>query len=100
MSVTNARLSPGHIFHKVAPGYTDGFRCDADGRIWSSAADGVHCIDPDGTLLGQIRVPFTVSNLEFGGRNRSHRFICASHTIYAVYTNTRGAWRLPGADQA
>ncbi|MCY0386795.1 SMP-30/gluconolactonase/LRE family protein [Robbsia sp. Bb-Pol-6] len=78
------------LFHKIAPGFADGFRCDEAGRIWSSAADGVHCIAPDGALLGKIKVPFTVSNLAFGGRNRSRLFICASHTLYAIYLNCRG----------
>jgi len=85
------RLSSGRIFHKITPGYADGFRVDQDGNLWSSAADGVHCIAPDGTKLGLIHVPFTVSNLTFGGRNRSRLFICASHTLFAIYTNQRGA---------
>ena len=88
-----ARLSQGRVFHTVEPGFADGFRCDVDGNIWSSAADGVHCIAPDGRLLGRIKVPFTVSNLTFGGRNRARLFICASHTLFAIYTNTRGAER-------
>jgi gluconolactonase len=85
------RLSPGGVFHKVSPGFADGFRVDQDGNLWSSAADGVHCIAPDGTEIGRIKVPFTVSNLTFGGRNRSRLFICASHTLFAIYTNQRGA---------
>jgi len=44
-------------------------------------------------LLGKIKVPFTVSNLTFGGRNRARLFVCASHTLYAIYTNQRGAAR-------
>ena len=87
------RLSPGRVFHKIAPGFADGFRLDQDGNVWSSAADGVHCIGPDGTKLGSIKVPFTVSNVTFGGRNRSRLFICASHTLFAIYTNQRGAER-------
>jgi gluconolactonase len=51
----------------------------------------VHCIDPSGALLGKIKVPFTVSNLTFGGRCRSRLFICASQTLLAIYTNQRGA---------
>jgi len=68
-------------------------RLDQDGNVWSSAADGVHCIAPDGAKLGAIKVPFVVSNLAFGGRNRSRLFICASHTLFAIYTNQRGAER-------
>ena len=88
-----ARLSQGRFFHKVEPGFADGFRIDENGNLWSSAADGVHCIGPDGKLLGRIKVPFTVSNLTFGGRNRSRLFICPSHTLYASYTTQRGAER-------
>jgi gluconolactonase len=87
------RLAGARVFHKIAPGFADGFRVDEDGNVWSSAADGVHCIAPDGTKLGAIKVPFTVSNLTFGGRNRSRLFICASHTLFAIYTNQRGAQR-------
>jgi gluconolactonase len=85
------RLSNGRIFHIVDRGAADGLRLDQDGNVWSSAGDGVHCIAPDGTLLGKIKVPFTVSNLTFGGRNRSRLFICASQTLFAIYTNQRGA---------
>jgi gluconolactonase len=93
-TVENAtRLTNPRIFHTVSPGYADGFRCDEDGRLWSSAADGVHCIAPDGSLLGKILTPDRVSNLVFGGRNRSRLFLCVSHTLMAIYTNVRGAQR-------
>lgn len=85
-----AGLRGGRAFHTVSPGYADGFRCDEAGHIWSSAADGVHCIDPSGALLGKILVPSTVSNLAFGGRERSRLFLCASHTLYAIFINQRG----------
>lgn len=91
--VEDGRLRDGRVFHKVMPGYADGFRLDEDGNVWSGAADGVHCIAPDGTKLGVVKVPFRVSNLTFGGRNRARLFICASHTLFAIYTNQRGAER-------
>jgi gluconolactonase len=88
--VEHGTLQRGRAFHTISPGYADGLRCDEDGRVWSSAGDGVHCIDPDGTLLGIIQTGCTVSNLCFGGRNRSRLFICASHALMAIYTNVRG----------
>lgn len=78
-------------FHAVTPGNADGIRCDEHGRVWSSAADGVHCIDPDGTHLGTILTGVTVANLCFGGRNRARLFLCASQRLLAIYTNVRGA---------
>jgi len=86
-------LSGGEIFQSVSPGYADGFRVDEDGNIWSGAGDGVHCIDPSGALLGKILTGCTVSNLAFGGRNRSRLFLCASHRLQAIYVNVRGAAR-------
>jgi gluconolactonase len=50
-------------------------------------------VAPDGQLIGRIPVPFTVSNLAFGGRNRARLFLCASHTLFAIYTNARGLAR-------
>ncbi len=88
-----ARLRNGRVFHTVAPGFADGMRCDEDGRVWSSAGDGVHCIEPDGSVIGKILTGGTVSNLTFGGRNRCRLFLCASHRLMAVYTNVRGAQR-------
>lgn len=93
LSKDGARLTGGRVFHKVEPGAADGIRCDEDGNLWTSAADGVHCIAPSGGLMGKILVPSLVSNLTFGGRGRSRLFICASHTLYAIYLNRRGAQR-------
>ena len=89
----NGRLGGGDCFHKINPGFADGMRVDEQGNVWSSAADGVHCISPDGALLGKILTPSLVSNLAFGGRNRSRLFICASHRLMAIYTNVRGCVR-------
>jgi len=84
-------LTGGAVFHKVQPGYADGICVDEDGNLWSSAADGVHCIDPTGRLLGKVLVPYRVSNLTFGGADRNRLFIGGSHTLYAIFLNRRGA---------
>jgi gluconolactonase len=89
----DGKLSGGQQFYSISPGAADGLRCDEDGNIWSSAADGVHCISPVGELLGKIRVPEVVANLTFGGRFRSRLFICASTSLYSIFLNRRGAER-------
>jgi len=80
----------GRLFHKIDTGCADGIRCDADGNLWSSAGDGVHCIAPDGRLLGKILVPETVSNICFGGRAKHRLFITATTSIYSIILNRRG----------
>ncbi|MCJ2028820.1 SMP-30/gluconolactonase/LRE family protein [Methylobacterium sp. J-043] len=89
-------LNGGDIFHKIAPGYCDGMKVDEDGNVWSSAADGVHCLSPEGRLLGKVRVPYRVSNLTWGGVHRNRLFIAASQRVFAIFLNRRGA-PLPGA---
>ncbi len=91
VSADGRSLSGGEIFHKITPGWADGFRVDEHGNLWCGAADGVHVIAPDGTLLGKVLVPKRVSNLCFGDRYGSRLFLCASTALYALFTNTRGA---------
>jgi gluconolactonase len=87
------RLCNGRGFHRVEPGYVDGFRCDSEGNLWCGAGDGVHVISPEGDLLGKIVLPGSVQNLCFGGRYRSRLFLCASGTLFALSVNRRGAQR-------
>ena len=88
-------LSGGEIFATSTAGAFDGFRLDDEGRIWTSAGDGVHCYDPDGTLLGKVRVPEGVANVVFGGPKRNRLFITATTSLYAVLLPVNGA-RRPG----
>ncbi len=88
--MVNGRPAKGRLFHTVTPGCADGFRMDTDGNLWTSAGDGVHCIAPDGRLLGRIDVPETVSNLCFGGRAKNRLFITATTSLYSVVLNRQG----------
>lgn len=84
------RLSGGAVFHTISEGFADGFRLDSDGNMWSSAADGVHCINPKGELIGKILVPELVSNVCFGGRSKHQLFITASTSVYMISLNRQG----------
>ena len=87
-------LSGGEVFATCTAGFFDGFRIDVDGRVWSSAADGVHVFDLDGTLIGKVLVPEVVANVEFGGPKRNHLFICGTTALYTVKVMTNGAKRI------
>ncbi|MGL5361886.1 MAG: SMP-30/gluconolactonase/LRE family protein, partial [Bosea sp. (in: a-proteobacteria)] len=67
------------------------FRLDSNGRIWTSAADGVHCYDPDGTLIGKIAIPELVANVCFGGPKRNRLFICGTTSLYSAFTTVNAA---------
>ena len=91
LDADTGRLGAGRSFYAPAIGAADGFRCDEDGNLWTSAGDGVHCVSPAGELMGRIETPQRVSNVVFGGRRQSRLFICASQEVYAIYLNRRGA---------
>jgi gluconolactonase len=86
-------LSGGEVFATCEPGVFDGFRLDAAGNLWTSAADGVHCYAPDGVLLGKIGVPEVVANVCFGGPKRNRLFLCATTSLYSIFLRTRGCGR-------
>ena len=93
VSADGTTLSGGEVFATCPMGLYDGFRIDALGNLWLSAGDGVHCHAPDGTLLGKILVPETVSNVCFGGAKLNRLFITATTSLYSVYLNARAAPR-------
>ena len=78
------------VFAQCTNGMFDGFRVDQQGRLWASAADGVHAYASDGTLLGKIRIPEVVANVCFGGEKRNRLYICGTSSLYAVYLNSSG----------
>ncbi len=84
-------VSGGAVFAESNAGLFDGFRVDRAGRLWTSCDDGVECYDPDGTLIGKIRVPECVANVTFGGSKRNRLFICGTTSLYSVMLMTNGA---------
>ena len=81
----------GPVFATCEYGLFDGFRCDTNGNVWTSAGDGVHCYTPAGELIGKILVPEVVANVTFGGPKRNRLYICGTTSLYAIYVNAHGA---------
>jgi gluconolactonase len=81
----------GPVFASCSVGLFDGLRVDVQGNVWTGAGDGVHCLDPDGALIGKIRVPEVVANVCFGGPKRNRLFICGTTSLYSIYVRTTGA---------
>ncbi|HEX6329439.1 MAG TPA: SMP-30/gluconolactonase/LRE family protein [Jiangellaceae bacterium] len=84
-------LTRGAVFAECDAGSFDGVRLDSVGRVWVAAHDGLHCFDPDGTLIGKLRLPETVSNLTFGGPKRNHLYVTATTSLYSLRVNINGA---------
>jgi gluconolactonase len=92
----DATLSGGEVFATCDAGSFDGIRIDDAGRVWAAAHDGLHCFDPDGTLIGKLLVPEIVANFTFGGIKRNQLYITATSSLYGIRVNVSGA-RYPRA---
>ncbi|MGW3667373.1 SMP-30/gluconolactonase/LRE family protein [Streptomyces sp. NPDC005141] len=88
-------LSDGKVFAEARGDvHFDNIRFDDEGRLWAAAlGDGVHCYDPDGTLIGRLRVPEPVSNIAFGGPKNNRLFITATTSLYSLVMSVTGAPR-------
>lgn len=88
--VDGDRLAGGEVLVDLDGG-PDGVRVDTAGRVWVAAGEALHVVDPDGTLLGRIHLPETVSNLAFGGPKRNRLFVTASTSVYSLLLTVNGA---------
>ncbi len=87
----------------LGPGAYDGIAVDQAGNVWcglggdgSLAArpeelDGVRVYDAQGVALAHIHLPERCANLCFGGPKNNRLFMAASHSLYALHVNARGA---------
>ena len=97
-------LSNKRLFAQASDGGAyDGIALDIDGNVWcgygstgragvvSEGLDGVRVLNPQGQAIGHIHLPERCANLCFGGIKGNRLFMAASHSLYALYVNTRGA---------
>jgi gluconolactonase len=94
--VQGGSLANRRVHVDAGPGTPDGMRCDVDGNLWcgwgmgSEELDGVMVFNPEGRLIGRIRLPERCANVCFGGLMRNRLFMAASQSVYALYVNTQG----------
>lgn len=102
--VEGLRLANKRLFVDAGgPGAYDGIAVDVQGNVWCGfgsngapgadleALDGVRVYDAAGVPLAHIHLPERCANLCFGGTHNNRLFMAASHSLYALYVNTRGA---------
>jgi gluconolactonase len=95
--VEGTRLGASRVVINAGPGTPDGLRCDVAGNLWcgwgmgTQELDGVRVFSPAGEPLGHIHLPERCANVCFGGAKGNRLFMAASHGLYALYVNTRGA---------
>lgn len=83
-------LKGGGVFVTTI-GIPDGLRVDTAGNVWTSAGPGVNCYTASGDLLGRIDFPGDVTNLTFGGLQRTRVFVTCQSRLFAFTVNATGA---------
>ena len=99
-----ARLSNKRLLIDAGgPGAFDGMAVDVQGNLWCgfgsdgsktadpAQLDGVRVYSPEGRPLAHIHLPERCANLCFGGAKGNRLFMASTHSLYALYVNTRGA---------
>lgn len=83
-------LSEIGVFAVVTPGAPDGMCVDSEGRLYTTAGDGVHVYNSGGKLIGKILTPQTPANCCFGGGRRHTLFITARTSVYKIRLEVQG----------
>ncbi|MGR9298684.1 SMP-30/gluconolactonase/LRE family protein (plasmid) [Rhizobium leguminosarum] len=84
------RITGGNVVAECPVGIFDGLRLDSDDHIWISAGDGVYCYEPDGGLLGTIKLGKIAANLTFAGPRRNIMYVCATNSLYRIRLKING----------
>jgi len=77
-------LTGRRVFASITPGNPDGMRCDAVGRLFVTAGDGVQIFAPNGTKMGTIQLPESPANLCFGGADGRTLYMTARTSVYSL----------------
>lgn len=65
-------------------GHPDGLKVDRQGHVYCAAQGGLHVYDPDGTLLGRVRIPAQTANFCFGDADLKSIYVTASDRLYRL----------------
>jgi gluconolactonase len=75
------------------PGVPDGMKVDSAGNVWTTGPGGIRIVRPDGTVLGQIKLPETAANLAWADGGKT-LYITARTGVYRLRVITPGVMPL------
>jgi len=85
---SDGRLSDKRLF--VATG-SDGMTLDAMGNIYQTLQNRIQIYSPGGSLLNEIQIPESPTNLTFAGSDGQTLFITARSAVYTVQMAEEGS---------
>ena len=84
-----------HVLDTAENAWSDGLKCDREGRIYVTSRSGIQVLDQTGRVNAIIPVPTTgngqVSNLCFGGPNFDILYASSNDKVYRRKVKIKGA---------
>jgi gluconolactonase len=71
-------------------GVPDGMKLDEAGRVFCTGTGGVWVFEPDGSLIGIIKMPEVCANIAFGGPDLRTLLLTASTSVYTLRVKVPG----------
>jgi gluconolactonase len=71
-------------------GVPDGMKLDEAGRVFCTGTGGVWVFEPDGSLVGIIKMPEVCANIAFGGPDLRTLLLTASTSVYTLRVKVPG----------
>ena len=92
-SVSNSRMFAE--MHSAEDGVPDGMKVDTDGRVYCTGPEGVWVFEPDGSLIGILRLPEIPANCAWGDDDYRTMYFTARTSVYRMRMKTTGIkpWR-------
>ncbi|MDZ7372321.1 MAG: SMP-30/gluconolactonase/LRE family protein [candidate division KSB1 bacterium] len=87
LTITNKKL----FYAMTGSGAADGMKTDTEGRLYCSGPGGVWIFSPDGKVIDKIKVPETVTNLNWGDADYRTLYITAGVSVYSIRLDAVGA---------
>jgi gluconolactonase len=86
-------LRNGKLFYEARgdePGNPDGMKVDTEGNVYCTGPAGIHVIDPNGNLLGRMKIPGHVTNMAWGDADWRSLYITTRDSVYRVRLQVAG----------
>lgn len=77
----------GRVFYELSGneiGHADGMKVDQSGNLYCTGPAGIHVLNPEGTLIGRLRIPAECTNMAWGDEDWRSLYITTHHVIYRV----------------
>ena len=86
-------LGTGRLFHRLTgkeEGVADGMKVDTEGNVYCTGPGGIHVTDPDGNLLGRLKIAEHCTNFAWGDEDWRSMYITTHESVYRTRVKIPG----------